>query len=208
VLWQLQGIIAHTVTSGTGPTAVGAGSLFNAIIDTTTPTFQFTFNTAGIFPYFCLPHFLTGMTGTVIVTVPASVTPNGLGCAGSNGQVLAATATGLPQIGNATFAVNVSGGPAGGQALLFGAIGAQTPPLPVTPACNLYLEINSFFQFLALGLTPIPVPLNAQGSGFFPLPIASTFAPGTRLDLQFAAVDAGVPGGFTTSNALVLIFGI
>lgn len=207
VRWQISGAIAHTITNGTTPTSPGAGTIFNGTITGASPTFQFTFNTAGTFPYHCIPHFFSGMVGTVIVTQPATVTSNGTGCAGSNAQVLTASTTGLPQIGSATFALNVAGGPANGLALLFGAIGAQNPPFALSPSCNLYLEINSLFAFIAAGLSPIPVPLNGAGAAVLPFPVPASFAPGTRLDLQWAYPDAAIPGGIVASNALILVFG-
>jgi plastocyanin len=56
---------AHTVTSGNPCTPDG---LFNAQLDMLHPTFEFTFNTDGAFPFFCTPHCsLFDMLGTVTV---------------------------------------------------------------------------------------------------------------------------------------------
>lgn len=66
VTWQWSSF-SHTVTSGTGGAAPGAGSLFDAPLNSFNPTFSRTFTTAGTFPYFCRPHEIMGMTGTVIV---------------------------------------------------------------------------------------------------------------------------------------------
>ncbi|MDX1953539.1 MAG: Ig-like domain-containing protein [Verrucomicrobiota bacterium] len=52
----------HTVTSGTRPTASG---LFNSGLRNNGAVFTFTFNDAGVFPYFCQPH--AGQNGSVTV---------------------------------------------------------------------------------------------------------------------------------------------
>lgn len=60
----------HTVTSGTPCTADG---LFDLPLDGTAPTVSFTFNSAGTFDYFCIPHCTLGMTGVINVSGPAPV---------------------------------------------------------------------------------------------------------------------------------------
>src|SRR5215510_7124956 len=57
----------HTVTSGKS-SAPGdmPGSLFDASLSSLNPTFAFTFSTAGTVPYFCRPHELLGMKGTIV----------------------------------------------------------------------------------------------------------------------------------------------
>jgi plastocyanin len=64
VIWTNTGQNFHTVTSGTGCAPSGK---FNAELP---PGEQFsqTFEAAGEFPYFCVPHCAMGMTGTVTVT--------------------------------------------------------------------------------------------------------------------------------------------
>jgi len=47
--------------------------LFNGNLSIATPTFSFVFNTPGVYPYFCSPHFTFGMVGTVTVNQPTSV---------------------------------------------------------------------------------------------------------------------------------------
>ncbi len=64
VLWSNQDTAAHTVTSGSavdGPSGVFDSGLFMA-----GNTFEFTFNEAGTFPYFCIVH--PWMAGEVIVS--------------------------------------------------------------------------------------------------------------------------------------------
>jgi plastocyanin len=58
---------AHTVTNGLGSASPGAGRTFDAPLDVARPSFEFTFNNLGNFPYFCRLHELMGMTGTIIV---------------------------------------------------------------------------------------------------------------------------------------------
>jgi plastocyanin len=59
--------LAHTVTSGTGAGDPAVGALFDAPLNSFSPEFQFTFTSAGTVPYFCRPHEIGGMTGTIVV---------------------------------------------------------------------------------------------------------------------------------------------
>ena len=59
VCWQNTGSNSHTVTSNDGTS-------FNANLGPGT-IFSRTFSTAGSFPYHCIPHQASGMTGTITV---------------------------------------------------------------------------------------------------------------------------------------------
>jgi plastocyanin len=61
---------SHTTTSGTDCTGDG---LWNAPVNMSNPSFEFTFTDEGVFPYFCIPHCGLGMTGVVNVEAPSSV---------------------------------------------------------------------------------------------------------------------------------------
>ena len=67
-VWSSTGLIRHSVTSGVAPTPDG---LFDSGEFPTPHSFDFTFNTAGTFPYFCTVHGIM-MTGSVEV---ATATP-------------------------------------------------------------------------------------------------------------------------------------
>lgn len=67
--------VAHTVTDGAGPTDAGAGSLFDATLDSPSQTFDHTFTNVGDVPYFCRFHFGLGMTGIVHVGPEVPVEP-------------------------------------------------------------------------------------------------------------------------------------
>jgi outer membrane protein assembly factor BamB/plastocyanin len=56
--------ITHTTTSGKNCTPDG---IWNQSLSPGA-SFSLVFNTAGTFPYFCIPHCLSGMTGTITVT--------------------------------------------------------------------------------------------------------------------------------------------
>ena len=196
VQWNLLGLVGHTVTNGTASTAPGAGTLFDTPLNPLSTTFSFTFNTPGVQPYFCRPHEILGMNGTVVVTVPASVTTSGAGCVGSSGQPLTLGTSGLPQIGNLSFAFTVSNGPPGGSAFLFGAFGLLPAPLPITPGCQLFLDLTSLFALIQVGVSPLgPVILDNSGSASFPFPIVGQSLMGFSIDLQVAAVDPGPRDG-------------
>jgi plastocyanin len=66
VTWQWTSGL-HTTTSGTGPGDPDAGLLWNSPLTSAVPTFSFTFNDTGHYPFFCEPHFIVGMVGEVIV---------------------------------------------------------------------------------------------------------------------------------------------
>lgn len=74
VRWQrLIGI--HTVTNGDGDSDPNAGSLFDVPHDASNPVFDFTFTSAGMFPFFCRVHESINMRGVVVVEAPVDVTP-------------------------------------------------------------------------------------------------------------------------------------
>lgn len=74
VLWQrLIGI--HTVTNGASSLDPQAGVLFDVPLDAGNPAFDYTFNQAGTFPFFCRPHEGLNMRGVVVVEAPVGVTP-------------------------------------------------------------------------------------------------------------------------------------
>lgn len=74
VAWQSL-VGAHTVTSGADTNEAGWGTLFNVPLDAGNPTFEYTFNDAGVFPFICLPHLSLNMSGAVIVQGSVGVTP-------------------------------------------------------------------------------------------------------------------------------------
>ena len=64
VRWTNHDSVSHTVTSGTNCQDNGvwasSGLLSNG------QTFSVTFNQAGTYPYFCMPHCFLGMTGNIL----------------------------------------------------------------------------------------------------------------------------------------------
>lgn len=64
VTWQWVGSNSHTVTHGTDPGNLGG--LFNEG-PKSSGTFGHRFTSPGTIPYFCVPHFSMGMTGTITV---------------------------------------------------------------------------------------------------------------------------------------------
>lgn len=199
----------HTVTSGSGPSDPAAGVLFDGTINSGSTLFEFTFLAVGAYSYFCAPHFSNGMVGTVNVIPAAAVTTVGAGCQGSHGSAITLGANGLPTLGNSGFAVTISGAAPSSGGFLYGAIGPANPPIPVTPSCSLFLDLNSFLLLIQLGISPVgPITVTPQGTASIPFAVPSTPSwAGSRLDLQFAAVDAAAPGGFILSNGLGLTFG-
>lgn len=66
VTWVNQDSYVHTVTSGTSPS--DRSGLFDSGNLNGGKTFSFTFDKAGTYDYFCIPHFSLGMIGKIIVT--------------------------------------------------------------------------------------------------------------------------------------------
>jgi plastocyanin len=66
VLWSDLDGTQHIVASGVGSSAPGAGNLFDLSL-TDHNTVLFTFETPGVFPYFCRIHEAMNMRGTVTV---------------------------------------------------------------------------------------------------------------------------------------------
>ena len=64
----------HTVTNGTNPSATGAGTLFDAPMDSDNIVFSWNVTVEpGVLDYHCGPHWFAGMTGTITVE-PAAPT--------------------------------------------------------------------------------------------------------------------------------------
>lgn len=74
----------HTSTSG-------SSGLGNGLWDSSGTSFTYTFTNAGIYPYFCAPHWNVGMTGEVIVASVVTV-PSVQITSPTNGSVYAAPA--------------------------------------------------------------------------------------------------------------------
>lgn len=64
VTWSFEGSARHTVTEGTDPNA--PTHLFDSPL-MSSGTFGYRFNSTGLVNYFCRPHFLNNMRGTVTV---------------------------------------------------------------------------------------------------------------------------------------------
>ncbi len=150
------------------------------------------------------------LTITYTAGPSAGVTSVGTGCVGSSGQAYTITNSGLPQLGNTSFAIPASGGPAGGPTFLFFASGTGGGLPIISPSCLTYLDLTSALAFASSGVSPIVnTTLGAAGSGSFGLPVPNN---SNLLGLPFAveavAVDFGIPSLLVSSNALDLTFGV
>lgn len=65
----------HTVTNGTGAADPSVGTLFDTPLNSTVPQFEFVFTEAGTVPYFCRPHEIVDMKGTVVVEEVGTMPP-------------------------------------------------------------------------------------------------------------------------------------
>jgi plastocyanin len=71
VQWVWTGF-SHTVTNGVDLADPAVGTLFDAPLNSLNRTFSRTFTTPGTVPFFCRPHLVMGMTGTIIVQAAAA----------------------------------------------------------------------------------------------------------------------------------------
>ncbi len=62
----------HTLTSGTDSNDPNAGVLINSPLDFEVPAVQLTFNSPGVYPFFCIPHEFDGMRTAVYVFDPCT----------------------------------------------------------------------------------------------------------------------------------------
>lgn len=62
----------HTLTSGTGSSDPNAGNLIHTPLNFETPAVQLTFNSPGVYPFFCVPHEVENMRTTVYVADPCN----------------------------------------------------------------------------------------------------------------------------------------
>jgi len=149
------------------------------------------------------------LTVTYTSAPTATVVSVGTGCHVTSALDLALTATGLPQTGNAAFALNVAHGVPGAQTWFYLAAGTATPT-PATPTCNIYLDVPTALSLLTTGISPVgPFPLN--GAGAFVLPAGLPNNPalwGQVIAVQVLSADAASPIGAVLSNALTLTFGV
>ncbi len=67
IRWTNNDVRAHTSTSGTNGVPDG---IWDSGDVTAGNTYEWVFNAAGTFPYYCMHHWQTGMTGTITVVTP------------------------------------------------------------------------------------------------------------------------------------------
>jgi ELWxxDGT repeat protein len=145
-----------------------------------------------------------GITGKepwriTIAGVVAAATTFGLGCGGTGNQVPAIGAVGLPQLGNAGFAIRVQNG-----------LPASLGVVAIGPAPTL-LQIGTCRVLVAPPWTTLPpVFLDPVGAGAAPLPIpANPALAGVTLHAQYLVLDPN--GQFlafaSLSNALSMLLG-
>jgi len=136
---------------------------------------------------------------TYQAAVTASVASSGQGCA-AGGRSLDHKATGLPKLGNGTFALNGFNGPPSGISIMFLAAGLQNPPIPLNNnKCMLYLSL--------LGLGPsFGTAFSTSGSVSYPFPIPNKASfSGIVFDTQIFSFGPGFT--LRSSNALTMKIG-
>lgn len=141
----------------------------------------------------------------VFRTVSASVRSIGVGC---GSPIPTLRPLGLPTIGNASFALEIAGGPAAQPSFLWLALDEANPPVTLGAGCATWLDLASLTLLLNLGVNPLgPVVTDAQGDATYPLPVPlDPGLAGQSLFLQGVVSAPGNPLGAALSNAVALEF--
>lgn len=171
---------SHTITSGI-PACANAGQLFDVPSDSSHPTFSYTFDRAGTYPYFCRPHVTMGMLGVVKVTGLAF---NGVAARGS---LVNFTVANLPDADNGSKALvllSVTG--SAGEI----SCGDCIPSLSLIPDVLTGLALSSFLRLLT-------TPPIASGTASTPLAVFPAAPPGITLFAAAAVVQS--PSGVVSS---------
>jgi len=175
-------------------------------------------NGAPAYPYTIGPWFY-GMSDPVNMnggaTVPAgavtwepTVQITGAGCPTVAGGGFTVGTNGEATLPNPTFGLDISNGPAGGQAWLYLASGIAVSPLSLGGGCNVWLDMASASILVGTGQSPFgPFGLDGAGGATLPLPLPAPPAlVGQQIDLQGLGADLTNPTAIITSNALTLRF--
>ena len=127
----------------------------------------------------------------------ASAVSFGNGCAGGGASPLALAPVGLPTIGNAGFAMRVTGGPSAPVGVVGFSVLALPAPIPLPGGCEFWLDPASFLTGF---------PLDAAGRVGLPIPNDPSLL-GVSFPAQGVVPAAGT-GLPATSNALRLTLGV
>ena len=147
---------------------------------------------------------------------PALAVPVGFGCPGSGGLSPTLSASGLPRLGNLSFAVQVAG--AGSNLPVHFFWSPQPDPIgtPLGGACLLYLDLAGLVNGISAGLNPLfSTTTTVGGSATLPLPLGPA-AVLANLSFSFQAViidplgqPTSIPGvGIALTTALDLHVGL
>jgi plastocyanin len=221
VTWIPDGFVLHTVTSGlTSAPADNPGVLFDATLPSgfTTP-FAFTFNTPGNVPYFCRPHELAQMKGTIVVrcanpdtacragnvdTGPGGVGPSDVLTV--NGSAGTPPAREVVVTANASVSIGIVNPPQGGPGLYAiwrirgePCMGDATAAVLNTSSGTQPLGTSCFCLPVNNTVTPGSCPCSrVLGTGFVSKPIFGAAA-ANNVCLHRAPADAKAPTTLTTT---------
>lgn len=140
---------------------------------------------------------------------PASVVSNGTGCVGASGFPFTMGNIGLPRLNN-SMTLTMSNGQPNSVGFIYLAVGFSPTPIPISPVCNLYMDLTTTLLFIQTGFGPFgPLPLDNTGATGFPVFIPNqTTLLGAFINCQGVAADTTAPSSFVSSNALQLNFGL
>lgn len=145
---------------------------------------------------------LSGSGAAYSSNVPPGLTPRPFpgvafgadtsGCLGA----IHASATTLPQLGNADFAFVAHDVPSGAPAIALLGTGAGSGPLRIA-GIDLWLDPNGI-------LTGLPATVDAAGTARLPLPVPTSIPVNLALTTQFVMIDPCGPAGLTASDGLAI----
>ena len=136
---------------------------------------------------------------TYLAPPSASVMDFGFGC---NGLHLAPS--GLPRVGSAGFALDVTGGVPGASAYVIAADSIAPSPVGLGAGCAFNLDVASALGYIASGVFLGPMTIDITGHAVLPAPIPPSFAlHGFSIYVQSVSVGTTV----TSSDVLRLVLG-
>ncbi|MGH7151615.1 MAG: hypothetical protein ACREIU_12995, partial [Planctomycetota bacterium] len=188
--WGLIGQLAGNAPCAAGGvgTSVSGGPGVDALLSTAGGQVRLRFDTVDGIGNGFAGWYVDNLLVSAQVGVAAPITPPG--CASSGGCVPTISASGLPAVGNTSFAVNLEGAEPGTLGVLI--IGVAPAFIPL----GLILPGNGciLLETLDILISPIPVSAGAgcTGTASVLLPIPCDAPIGATAFLQFAVVEVGI----------------
>ncbi len=188
--WGLVGQLGGNQLCAAGGTAtsVSGGPGVDALLSTGGGQVRLRFDTVDGVGNAFAGWYVDNLLVSAQVAVATPITPPG--CASSGGCVPTISASGLPAVGNTSFAISLAGAQPGTLGVLI--IGVAPAVIPL----GLILPGNGCILLETLDILISPLPVSAgvgcTGTASVPLPISCGTPIGATAFLQFAVVEVGI----------------